>query len=303
LTSRYGGVEQRWGLLYSEARQPQAQRTADNQLRQQTDKEIKAFTTLCRTTFACDADARQALLAFAQDLQVTFRTTSTVRATPRYDKCGLPGKGVQPDQVVYHIDGSLASSLTPRQALIDQHSCVLLATNELEATQLTPQELLAGYKGQMHAERGCRFMKAPSFLASSLYLKKPARIMALLMVMTVCWLVYAGLEYRIRKALQEHEATFPDQKGKRFQPPTARWVLHDFVGIHLLCRQVNGRWCSILPRNISTCSVSLANLTCGFMTSDIRKNHKGHAECRLQSSGGSFPLTHASFPSSHGCPP
>ena len=93
LTSTYGGVEQRWVLIYSEARQPQAQRTVDKQLRQQTDKEVKAFKTLCRTTFACEADARQALAAFAQDLQATFLATSTVRATPRYDKRGRPGKG------------------------------------------------------------------------------------------------------------------------------------------------------------------------------------------------------------------
>ena len=67
----------------------------------------------------------------------------------------------------------------------------------------------------MHAERGFRFLKDPEFLAASLYLKKPERIMALLMVMTVCLLVYAALEYRIRQALHEHDATFPNQKGKR----------------------------------------------------------------------------------------
>lgn len=244
LTSSYGGVEQRWVLIYAEARQPQAQRATDKQLRQQTDKEVKAFMTLCRTTFACEADARQALLAFAQDLQVTFLATSTVRATPRYDKRGRPGKSVPPDQMVYHIDGALASSLTPRQTLIDQHSCFLLATNELDATQLTPQELLEGYKGQGHAERGFRFLKDPHFLASSLYLKKPARIMALLMVMTVCLLVYAALEYRIRQALKDHAATFPDQKGKRIHNPTARWVLQYFVGIHLLCQA--GQWPIVL---------------------------------------------------------
>jgi len=57
--------------------------------------------------------------------------------------------------------------------------------------------------------------------------------MAVLMVMTVCWLVYAALEYRLRKGLKDQEATFPDQQGKRIQHPTARWVFHDFVGIHL----------------------------------------------------------------------
>jgi transposase len=244
LTSTYGGVAQRWVLIYSEARQPQAQRAVDKQLRQLTDKEVKAFKTLCRTTFACEADARQTLAAFEQGLQVTFLATSTVGATPRYEQRGRPGKGVPPDRVVYQIDGALASSLTPRQALIDQRSCFLLATNELDATQLTPQELLDGYKSQVQAERGFRFLKDPSFLASSLYLKKPERIMALLMVMTVCLLVYAALEYRIRQALKAHEATFPNQKGKRIQHPTARWVLQYFVGIHLLCQA--GQWPIVL---------------------------------------------------------
>ena len=60
-------------------------------------------------------------------------------------------------------------------------------------TSLVPApEVLAGYKGQVYAERGFRFLKDPQFLASSLYLKKPERIMALLMVMTVCLLVYAA---------------------------------------------------------------------------------------------------------------
>jgi hypothetical protein len=57
--------------------------------------------------------------------------------------------------------------------------------------------------GDRLPERGFRFRKDPQFLAASLYLKKPERIMALLMVMTVCLLGYAALEYRIRQALQQ----------------------------------------------------------------------------------------------------
>jgi len=68
--------------------------------------------------------------------------------------------------------------------------------------------------------------------------------MALLMVMTGCLLVYAALEYRVRKALTEHNATFPDQKGKPIQHPTARWVFHYFVGIHVLL--LPGQWPLVL---------------------------------------------------------
>jgi transposase len=253
LTSTYGGVAQRWVLIYSEPRQPQAQRSVDKQLRKQSDQEGKAFQQLCSTTFACEADARQALATFVQDLQVTCLTTSAVRATPRYGKRGRPRQGVQPDQVVYQIEGALASSLAARQARVDQHSCFILATNELDALQLPPQELLAGYKGQVHAERGFRFLKDPEFLASSLYLKKPERIMALLMVMTVCLLVYAALEYRIRQVLQAHDATFPNPKGQRVQNPTARWVFHYFVGIHLL--SVSGQWPLVLNLTEEHCNL------------------------------------------------
>jgi transposase len=58
--------------------------------------------------------------------------------------------------------------------------------------------------------------------------------MALLMVMTVCLLVYANLEHRLRQALRERDETFPDQKGRPIQHPTAKWVFHVFVGIHVL---------------------------------------------------------------------
>jgi transposase len=244
LASTYGGVAQRWLLIFSEHRQSQAQRRIDKQLRKQSDQEAKAFKKLCQTPFACASDAKQALAAFERGLQATFVSTSDVCATACYGKRGRPGQGAQPEHIVYHIEGGLAASLTARQERIDQGCCFILASNELDAVQFPPQEILQGYKGQSHAERSFRFLKDPQFLAASLYLKKPERIMALLMVMTLCLLVYAALEYRIRTALQDHDATFPDQKGKPTQSPTARWVFHYFVGIHVLI--IPGQWPVVL---------------------------------------------------------
>jgi transposase len=186
MLSTYGGVAQRWVLIYSEQRQLQAQRTVDKPWRKQSDQEVKAFKTRCRTAFACAADAQQALTSFVAGLQTTFLHTSTVCPTPHYGKRGRPGPGAQPAQLVYHIAGALASRLTDRQARVDQQSCFILATNELDEEQLSSPAVLDGYKGQAQAERGFRFLKDPQFLASSLYRKKPERIMALLMVMTVC---------------------------------------------------------------------------------------------------------------------
>jgi transposase len=242
--STYGGVAQRWVLIYSEQRRPQARRTVEKQLRKQSAAEVKAFRRLSRTAFACEADAQQALATFAQGLQATKIHEVTIQPTFRYAKPGRPGKVTVPAAQVYYIEGALTSSLAVREALVAQHSCFILATNELDEHALSPQALLAGYKGQKHAERGFRFLKDPLFLAASLYLKKPERIMALLMVMTVCLLVYAALEYRLRTALKTQQATFPNQKGQPIQNPTARWVFQYFVGIHLLF--IPGEWPVVL---------------------------------------------------------
>ena len=133
--SSYGGVAQRWVLIYSEQRQPQAQRTVDKQGRKQSDQEVKAFKTLCRTAFACEADAQQARTRFVAGLQTTFLHDSAVCSTPHYGKRGRPGPEAQPAQMVYHIAGALASRLTDRQARVDQHSCFMLATNALDEGQ------------------------------------------------------------------------------------------------------------------------------------------------------------------------
>ena len=233
VSSTYGGVAQRWLLIYSEQRHGHAQRAVEKQWLKQSTQELTAFKKLTRRAFACEADAQQALSRFEQGLQATAVSASHLCPIARYRQ-RRPGKAAQPAQVVYQIDGALASSLPEREARVLPQSCFLLATNELDEACLAPQDVLAAYKGQGQAERGFRFLKDPQFLAAALFLKKPERIMALLMVMTVCLLVYAALEYRIRHALKDQGATFPNQKGKPVQNPTARWVFHYFVGIHLL---------------------------------------------------------------------
>jgi transposase len=240
LHSTDGGVAQRWALLYSEPRQPQAQRTADQPWRNQSDQDLKAFQQRCHPALACEADALQALSACEHGLQVTPCAQVTIRPLARYGKRGRPGRSAQPAQLIYQGAGALASSLAARQARITPPSCVILATHERDDHQLPPQERLDGDKGQSQAARGCRFLTDPQFLAASRYLKKPERIMALLMIMTVCLLGYAALEYRIRTALKDHGATFPDHKGQPVQHPTARWIFPYFVGLHLL--SVSGQW-------------------------------------------------------------
>jgi transposase len=224
LPATEGGVQPRWRRIASAHRYAQAQRTVDKPLRKHREQDVKEFKPRCRTTVACEADAHQALTTCRHRVQATFLHTVTVCATPRDGTRGRPRPDTPPAPVVYRIEGALASALTTRQALSDPHRCVILATKARDEATLPPQEVLNGYPGQTQTARGFRVLKDPQFLASSRYLKRPERIMALLMVMTVCVLVSAALAYRIRKALHDHDATFPNHTGQPVQNPTARWV-------------------------------------------------------------------------------
>jgi transposase len=234
LSSEYGGVEQRWLLIYSPAARARAEKQVPKLLARQTQEDVKASSKLSRREFACLEDAKQALLAFTKKLKACTLMSSEIIEVPHYQKAGRPAKDAKPTRLSYRIEASLA---TPRQApqrRLVQESCFILATNELDEEALPDHEVLSGYQGQSFAERGFRFLKDPMFLASSLFLKSPQRIMALMMVMTICLLVYAALQHRIRQSLNEQQQSFPDQKGKPTQKPTARWVFQCFVGIHLL---------------------------------------------------------------------
>ncbi len=84
--------------------------------------------------------------------------------------------------------------------------------------------MLGDYKTQQDVEGGFRFLKDPWFMLDSVFLKKPSRISALMMVMTLCLMVYNVAEHRMRKNLVANEETLPNQKGKAISNPTLRWV-------------------------------------------------------------------------------
>ncbi len=235
LSTSYAGVQQRWLMIYSEAARERAAKAVDKGLLKQGDEERKAFDVLRREAFHCPEDAWRALAEFQGTLRVLEFHGADVIERRRYESAGKPAADAVPKSIGYHLAGALATPIATRERRLIRRSCFILATSELDEEVLADPEVLQAYKGQSSkVERGFRFLKDPMFLASTLYLKKVERVMALLMVMTVCLLVYAALEYRIRQTLAEHESSVPDQKGKPTRRPTAKWVFELFMDVHLL---------------------------------------------------------------------
>jgi transposase len=234
LCTSYGEIRQRWLIVYSPEAYQRSRQTLNKQFRQQSQTELKAFESLCKQAFACETDARHALDKLQKKLKITELPDITLVEECRHSKPGRPGKKVQPDRHIIRITGTLATRLLPYQQKLARKSCFIVATNQLDQDQLSDAELLQTYQDQQKVERGFRFLKDPQFMASTLFLKSVKRVMAVTVIMTLCLLVYAALEYRIRKALREAKETFPNQLGQPVTNPTARWVFQFFAGIHIL---------------------------------------------------------------------
>jgi transposase len=98
--------------------------------------------------------------------------------------------------------------------------------------RLSTEQILEDYKAQSSSvERGFRFLKSPEFFANGMYLQNKERVIATMMVMTLCLLVYALCEHHLRAELKKRNVTVPDQKGKPTQKITMRRVYQMFEGI------------------------------------------------------------------------
>ena len=230
--SNYGGVQQRWLLIKSAQAKAREKHILDAAISKKTERAVIDFKKLMRQEFACDTDARKALQVWLDKREFISVHDSGVIRHEKRTKRGRPGVN---DSVIisFQITGSITTNLSLRHEAQQTNGLFILGTNDL-SEELTMQFLLDEYKSQQAVERGFRFLKSPDFLTSSLFLKKPERIEALLMIMTCSLMVYAGIEHLIRQRLAQTNAFFPDMKKKPTQRPTARWVFFCFQGISVL---------------------------------------------------------------------
>ncbi len=232
--SIYAGVNQRWLIIYSEQAYKREIKTFERNLEEERDRNAKALKHLCNEAFACEEDAEKTAKKFSKKLRhQTFEYEITSRN--RYAGKGRPAKDAQPESVEWYISGTLSDDEKAIAETRNRKGKFIVATNELDTTALSDEQLLEAYKDQgVSVERGFRFLKDPLFYAESLYLKKPERIMALLMVMTLSLLMYSLAEMRIRATLQNNDAYIWNQKNKKTDRPTIRWVSMIFEDVLLL---------------------------------------------------------------------
>ncbi len=225
--SYYAEVKQRWFVIESKAAKAKESKTAFKNVGKLVEKEEKQFAKLAKETFYCEAEAVKSLKVFQTTLKASILHDTKILSTAGYSKPGRPFKEQKPDLFTYTIQGTIQKNEIYEKQKIDQSGYFILATT----TDLSASEVLREYKSQQRVERGFRFLKSPEFLADAFYLKKPERIEAMLMIMTLSLLVYSALEHTIRKRLKETNTFVHDQLKKPTQTPTARWIFEIFYEI------------------------------------------------------------------------
>jgi transposase len=214
---------------------------AGQTVRRQVDKTRElweqALWRLGNQRFACAPDAHAALAHQLKQRPAWLTVQAQLVEHPQYAQPGRPRTGASPDQVAWQIVATLAVDETAVARVIRRQASFLVATNVLDPAQLSNQELIQIYKDQHRVERGFSFLKDPLFLASSVFVKKPERIVALSLVLVLCllvYLVYRLAEHRVREQLAVTGQTIPSQVNKPTDRPTMRWVFQCFEGVDLL---------------------------------------------------------------------
>jgi transposase len=237
----YAGIAQRWLIVFSEAARNRELKTLEKAQAKELVNAQKDWRKFAEQTFNCQEDAEAALAQWNQKWKY-HRVQAQLHPLLQFPHAGRPTAQDQKQVSGYLLQGEVQVEETALETAKRSLGRFIIATNDLDPLRLSSQAMLENYKDQgVSVERGFRFLKDPMFFAHSLFLKKPKRLMALLMVMGLSLLIYSLAERKLRGALREKKATVPDQRRKPTSTPTIRWVFQLFEGLDILLVRQNGQ--------------------------------------------------------------
>jgi transposase len=226
----YKGKRQRWVVVYSAQKYQRDQATLDKKIAQEAKEAEKKCWHVSHTLYNCKKDIYATLKPLKKQLKY-HTLTYQIEEVYAYPQAGRPKKEATKALEGYKIVGKVERNQEAIQEKEQTLGKFLLATNQLDNEKLSESALLQEYKDQQYVESGFAFIKKDAFEVSSIFLKKPSRISALMMVMALCLLVYNLSAYFLHKELEESGGTLPNQLKKKVKRPSLAYVLRKFNGI------------------------------------------------------------------------
>jgi transposase len=228
---------ERWVVVRTVQGEERARKTLQRQVETTRAQWEKALWHLGNRRFACEPDAQAALVQQLKQRPEWLTVQARLVPHPKQNRPGRPRKDTPAERIEWQIQATVTVAAEAVTRAVQRKASFLIATNVLAPNQLADQELIRTYQDQHSVERGFAFLKDPLFLASSVFVKKPERIVALSLVMVLCLLVYRLAENRLREQLAATGQTVPSQVSKPTTQPTMRWIFQCFEGISLVTFQ------------------------------------------------------------------
>ncbi len=234
--------KERWVIVRTKAGEQAAGVQMEKKVKKAKEQWEKKLWHLSKQEFACQKDAQAAWNQAIKGKPTFLVATCTFQQEGHYQQKGRPKKDAVPDSTSWQVGVSLCVDQQEVEAQIKKQASFIVATNVLDEQKLSHEQVYLIYKEQGGVERGFRFLKDPLFLASSVFVKKPERVMALSFIMVLCLLVYRLAEHLLRRQLTAASQNVPNQVNKPTDRPTMRWIFQCFEGIDLLHIRMGSRW-------------------------------------------------------------
>lgn len=234
-------MEQRWLVVQSKGALMRVEKTMGRRVLREADELTTRLKKLGATPFACKEDAELAFKKMNKGIRYHAIELVSIKEIPHYETKGRPKKDSLPQGFKYHLETGIKRDEQAIKTAMEQGSCYVVGTN-IPENELSGQEVISAYKGQNTSieNKGFRFLKDALFFTSSLFIKKPSRIMGLLFIMTLSLLVYSIAQRRLRNKLYEEGESLPNQIKLPSKQPTLRWVFQLMEGVSLVEIVING---------------------------------------------------------------
>lgn len=241
-SATYYGHDVRLIVVESSALDKRKEHTFTKCVAAEAETITQAQKQFSKTSFHCEADAKQALTLCEKELAVRFHTlTATITCTEQpKKKRGRPKKDAPVEmETIYQL--ALQATVNEEAVALERRraSRFVLATTLptvwLDRTMDGP-ELLSLYKGQIHVEMNFAFLKDP-FYTDEIYLKKPERVQVLGYLFLLALVIYRVFQRRIRQFITE-EHPMKGVGGRKLTKTTSQVIFQLFQYVQVVVFQL-----------------------------------------------------------------
>ena len=182
-------VKQRWALIFSEEAYNKEIKTVDKKVKSENVELEKKIRLIQKEEYSAIKDVQKSISKINKKLkfhQVTYSIRKEIIKVKKQEV------------ITYKVSCEVNTDEQEINRIKETKGRFIVATNELDKDKLKDIEMLPNYKEQSGTESGFKFIKNKTFEVDAIYLKKESRINALLMIMTLCLLVFSYSQFKIK---------------------------------------------------------------------------------------------------------